>query len=107
MQYLRDVPLSREFAVRNDHAAMTPHVRSGSSVVRFGMCILSCGESAHRSFAQPLAAFTLRQRDAQRRAKRGAEAPGQRTAASRLLRRVGQPRPRAVLIFRFGLIADG
>src|SRR5262249_35921561 len=36
-----------------------------------------------------LAAFTIRRRDAQRRAKRGAEAPGQRTAASRLQRRVG------------------
>src|SRR5882724_6088056 len=44
--------------------------------------------AAQRSFAQPLAAFTLRQRDAQRRAKRGAEAPGQRTARGRLLRRV-------------------
>src|SRR5437870_4516977 len=30
----------------------------------------------------------MRQRDAQRRAKRGAQAPGQRTAARRLLRRV-------------------
>src|SRR5437764_13187462 len=43
-----------------------------------------------RSFAQPPRAFTLRQRDAKRRAKRGAEAPGQRTARGRLLRRVGR-----------------
>src|SRR5437660_11097094 len=47
--------------------------------------------AAQRSFAQPHAAFTLRQRDAKRRAKRGAEAPGQRTAACRLLRRVRPP----------------
>ena len=34
--------------------------------------------TAQRSFTQPPRAFTFRQRDAQRRAKRGAEAPGQR-----------------------------
>ena len=57
---------------------------------------LGFGErSAQRSFAQPLAAFTVQQRDAQRRAKRGAEAPGQRTAARRLLRRVRR-RPAAL-----------
>src|SRR5256885_11212 len=46
--------------------------------------------SGQRSFAQPTRAFTFRQRDAKRRAKRGAEAPGQRTARGRLLRRVSQ-----------------
>jgi hypothetical protein len=44
--------------------------------------------SGHRSFAQPTRAFTLRPRDAKRRAKRGAEATGQRTARGRLLRGV-------------------
>src|SRR5205807_10033726 len=47
--------------------------------------------TAQRSFAQPRAAFTLQQRDAQRRAKRGAEAPGQRAAPRRLLPRVSRP----------------
>jgi hypothetical protein len=36
-------------------------------------------------FTQPPRAFTLQRRDAERRAKRGAEAPGQRTARGRLL----------------------
>ena len=41
----------------------------------------------HRTFfhSQPPRAFTLRQRDPQGRTKRGAEAPGQRTARGRLL----------------------
>src|SRR5947209_15401715 len=37
------------------------------------------------------AAFTFLQRDAPRRAARGAEAPSQRTAARRVQRRVGPP----------------
>src|SRR5437016_10430583 len=46
--------------------------------------------AAQRSFTQPPRAFTLRQRDPKGRAKRGAEAPGQRTARGRLLRRVSR-----------------
>src|SRR5262249_55558183 len=41
------------------------------------------------SAIQPRAAFSARLRDAQRRAKRGAEAPGQETGARRLRWRVG------------------
>src|SRR5881397_3983625 len=64
--------------------------------------------AAQRSFAQPPRAFTARQRDAQRRAKRGAEAPGQRTARGRLLRRVGQPfaRLRCTEPVRFEQLAE-
>src|ERR1041385_3882805 len=46
----------------------------------------------HNSSAvQPRALFSARLRDAQRRAKRGAEAPGQQTSVRRLLARVGPP----------------
>src|SRR5881392_3007682 len=41
--------------------------------------------SAHVSDAEPRSGSTFQPRDAQRRAKRGAEAPGQRTPLRRLL----------------------
>ena len=47
--------------------------------------------SGQRSLAEPRSGSTFQQRDAQRRAKRGAEAPGQRTPLRRLLPRVGPP----------------
>lgn len=55
--------------------------------------------SAQRFYAEPRGGFTFQPRDAQRRAKRGAEAPGQQTPLRRLLRGVGR-RDRSLAVHR-------
>jgi hypothetical protein len=83
--------LNREFAVRNDRAAMTLHVRSRSSVVQSGdghLVMWRVRPSFFRSAARGLHVRANLTREIYE--TRGAEAPGQRTAASRLLRRVSR-----------------
>jgi hypothetical protein len=51
---------------------------------------MACLSLPNGSDAEPRSGSTFQQRDAQRRAKRGAEAPGQRTPLRRLLQRVSR-----------------
>ena len=56
--------------------------------------------AAQRTDAEPRSGSTFQRRDAQRRAKRGAEAPGQRAPLRRLLQRVGRPGTLEALFLR-------
>src|SRR5947208_4620020 len=55
------------------------------------LILAPCPASAQRIYAEPRSGSTFQRRDAQRRTKRGAEAPGRRTPLRRLLRGVGRP----------------